>query len=268
MNRLVLRAAGIVLILAAILGLIASAAGLYFVWRIAGQAVQTLTGPLDLADRTLRATSDLLTTADQTLSEVDVNVRLVQSSLADTSIALKTTAQVTSSTASMLGQNLASVVTNTQTALTSVQSSARLVDDSLRIITMLPLIGARYAPQMTLEASISSVTSSLNSVPKSLGEMQEGLNKTASDLSAVQTGLDKMATSIGDTLKQLAQARQVMAQYLQIVGEVTGALTNLRQNLPAWVNLAAWGATVLLVWLIITQLAVLIQGLDMLRRKE
>ncbi len=133
MKRTLMRAAGGLLILTAILGWIISLTALFWVWRAEQPALNLLTDTVDLLDQTLGSTSQLLEVTDSTLSLVQATLEITQANLEDVASALRTTTQVTETTAQLVGGDLTSVVEETRTALDSVQKSARLIDDTLRI---------------------------------------------------------------------------------------------------------------------------------------
>ena len=90
------------------------------------------------------------------------------------------------STADLVGVEMVGFVNNTQTSLTSVQSSARVVDDFLGLLSSLPLIGARYKPDVPLEDSIALVKTSMDPLPDSLLKIRRDLDVSAANVATLK----------------------------------------------------------------------------------
>lgn len=268
MNRLAVRISGALLILAAVLGWVVSLAGLGLVWRLKQPVTENLVSSTQLLHQSMQTTGRLLVITDAALGLVEENLVITRSSLENAAAAMRTTAKFSNATAGLVGDELVDVVTETQAALDSVEKSARLVDDTLRIVTLLPLARTRYAPEQPLQKSILEVSASLEKIPPSLGEMQEGLMETSKDLLTIQADLEKLAGSLNETGEKMAEAKQVMSEYRRMVNDAGNQLVHLEQALPGVIRAIAWAATGLFIWLLISQIGLLIQGIHLLKQHE
>jgi len=262
------RAAGGLLLLTAIFGWILSMTALFWVWRARQPTLELLTDTVDLLDQTLQTSSQLLDVTDTTLEMALSSLEITRVNLEDVATALRTTTQVTETTSRLIGQDLTSVVEKTQTALTSVRASALLIDDTLRIITRLPLIGARYAPEKPLGDSIAEVSSSLEEVPESLKEMGKGLSSASKDLDSIQVNLDALSSSLKKTSIQIDDAKTILSSYKAVLDNSKSGLSASKDRLVKGFAVVLWGISFFLVWLLIAQIGLALQGLDLLRRKN
>ncbi len=223
--------------------------------------VQTLETATDLTLRTLTTTEKVLDAAAGSLEEAQDNFTLIRGSVNEISNALTTTSSVTGQIGTLVGDELTAIIEDTQSSLKAVQSSARLIDDTLAVITMLPLIGSRYAPDMPLEQSIGKVAASLDGIPASLAEVQNELQATSQSLSALQADIEGLGSELGNVEKDLETARQAVAEYRRILDEIIRHLTAIRPALAGWVRAVAIALSILCVWVLLMQIALLLQAL-------
>ncbi|MCC6147656.1 MAG: hypothetical protein IT308_08835 [Anaerolineaceae bacterium] len=267
MKGTLFRIAGGLLIVAAVIGLVISLTGLVWIWRMEKPALTMLTDTADLLDQTFQSTTQLLEISNSTLILVKDTLEITQTSLEDVAVAMGTTKKITTTTAKFLGDDLAGVIGETEAALKSVQKSAGLIDDTLRVVTRLPLVGARYAPDKPLQESIGEVADSLKSMPNSLEEIQSNLNATSKDLTTIQKNLDELAVSLTETETQITEAGAVLTGYRNVLNASQNSVSLFRENLARSVRTLAVAGTVLLVWLLISQIGLAIQGFDLISRK-
>ncbi len=62
----------------------------------------------------------------------------------------------------------------------------------------------------------------------------------------------------------LGAAKQLTAKYSQVVSTLRQQLAGIRANLPIQLDTIVWFATIALVWLALTQIGLMMQGLEMM----
>lgn len=242
-------------------GLVVGLGGLWAIWRMEGRVASALENTADLTLRALTTTEKALDAAASSLDEAQDNFTLIRGSVDEISDALLTTVSVTGQIGDLVGGELTAILADTRSSLEVVQSSARLIDDTLAVVTMLPFIGSRYAPEMPLEKSIGKVAASLDGIPASLIEVQNELQATSQSLSALQADIDQLGGELGNVEKDLETARQAVTEYQRILDEVIQRLTRIRPAIAGWVRAVAIGLSVLCVWVLLMQIALLLQAL-------
>lgn len=268
MSLLFSRLTGFILILGAILGLVLSLSGLVLLWASQATISLQIAETLDTLDQTAQASTEMLTVMDQSLEQAESNISLIEASIADVSLTIENTADMASSVGNMIGEDFTLVVSDTQTALNSVESSAKLIDDTLRIISAVPFIGARYQPEVPLQTSIGQVSDTLDDLSPSLTAIQTDLLSTSESLGQIRLGLDELSTSLIEIETSVTNARAVLAQYTVLVNDLSEDISRLETSLPRWMRIFSWGLTLGLVWLVIAQIGLLLQGLAFLSRPE
>lgn len=266
MKNLLYRICGVMLLAAALLGTAISLAGLATVWRVEAQMVTGVQNGLDLLDRTLESTQTLLVVTESSLKRAEEDLVLLSEMSADAAATLETTTEVTTHLGDLLGKDLVAVVDETQKSLDSVKTSAKLIDDTLRLISAVPFVGAAYKPEVPLQESVEQVSASLDAVPVTLAAVQTSLLSTTSDTRSLKTDMHLLSKSLLQIKLKVSELKQVTGAYQTIVGEAQTNLKGVRGAFPTWARQASLGISLLLFWLLLSQPALLFQGLELLQR--
>jgi methyl-accepting chemotaxis protein len=160
-------------------------------------------------------------------------------------------------------------VRSTQTALTSASATAEIVDDALGALNAIPFVNlSAYNPEVPLSVAIEQVNTSLDPIPTTLGAIADDMETTADSLEQVNTNLARAAQSVKDLSGNVADAATVVAQYQEVVGTLQAEIERLQSRAPDWIGALRWLAAIILIWLAVTQLALLAYGLDLLGRNR
>jgi hypothetical protein len=263
------RITGYALILASIAGLLFSLAGILGIWGVQRRVRESLTETIDLLDQTLVTTTQGLAVVDDSLTKASTDVRALSATLQTTGRAIRDINPIVIEVSELVSDELPDAILKTQTALTSAQASARLIERTLTVISNLPLLPIEaYNPPIPLELALGEVVTSLEPIPESLTSMEATLNTSRGNLILIEAEFNIMARHIHDINTSLSEAGTVIDQYQEVVSSLQQQITSLQENLPTWINLATWFITVGLIWLGLTQLGLLFQGLEMVSRRE
>ena len=260
------RFSGILLISTSILGVLVALGGLYVTWRVLPVLSRSATEVVQLMDASLESSADLLDVLDVSLENVVATFSTAEDTLANTSAALNSTSVMAGSVGGLVGEGIGSLISQTHSSLSTVQASARLVDDTLFLVSKLPLLGARYAPETSLEESITGVTDSLDTMPAMLTEVQSSMEDTSVDIDALQADVDVLSGNLGEIKARLAEAQLILGNYKGIVSEAQDALEMVKAQLTGGIRLLGWVASAVMVWLLLAQLGLFLQGLSLLQK--
>ena len=260
------RISGVLLILAAIGGLIFSLFSMYAVWTYKEPVTEGITSGIELLSNTLEATAEGLAVSQKTLNTSVESIRLLQSTLKATADAIGSSAPMMDSIATMMTEDIPTTIGATQSSLEAVGKSTKIIDSVLRALTILP--GITYKPEQPLHEAVVDVSESLNDLPESLAEMESSLTETTGDLEIIQSDLALMAENMSEVETSVENFSAVFDQYLELIDELLDKLETLENNFPKYLSWLAVGATIFLVWMAIAQLGLLTQGWELLHRKE
>jgi len=259
---------GITVIIAAIAGLVICIGGIVGVWMAREPLATSLTNTFDLLGTTLKATSDGLTVADQSLSQAANSVTALENTIRTMGKAVRDSVPLVESLSILIGKDLPDAILATQSALTSAQSSAKSVDSTLTLLTAFPFLPIEpYAPEVPLTDALGEVSASLDPIPQTFVAMEDSLKTSQGNLKLLSAQVAVIANNVGELKTNLADAREVLAQYQAILATLGGQIDAALAILPRLMNLMAWLLTVIFVWLGLTQVGLLYQGLEMVGAK-
>ena len=251
------------MIVAAVLGLVISAAGFIGALAIRKPLVESLTSTLDLLDDALTATADGLTVAKQSLDKATSEVSTLETTLQSSGKAIQDTTPIFDTLTTMVQKDLPTTIAATQTSLASAQASAVLIENALKLLTSLPLMPVEpYNPEVPLGEALGQVSDSLDPLVESFASLEEGLRTSRGNLVMMQAEVAIMSRHIGQLREPLDNAQSVIDQYQAVVSRLQERVTSSRESLPQWVNLAMISIAIVFLWLAITQIGLLTQGLE------
>ena len=260
------RISGVLLILAAIGGLIFSLFSMYAVWTYKEPVTEGITSGIELLSSTLEATAEGLAVSQKTLKTSVESIQLLQSTLKATADAIGSSGPMLDSIATMMTEDIPTTISATQSSLEAVEKSTKIIDTVLRALRILP--GISYKPEQPLHEAVVDVSDSLNDLPVSLAEMESSLTETKGDLEVIQSDLAMMAENMSEVETSVEEFSAVFDQYLELIDELLDQLDTLESNFPKYIYWLAVGATIFLVWMAIAQLGLLTQGWELLHRRE
>jgi ABC-type transporter Mla subunit MlaD len=264
MNGTSKKVLGVVLVCTSAIGFLLSIFLLFQVWHYRQPVTEKLQSGLDHASSILQTTDDALAVIDQVVNNVLTSTLYIDEATSALAQTMQSTSSFMDSAGTFVGEDLISTITNTQTALSSAQASAVVIDNILSSISNIPLIGINYDPKLPLNQALGQVSASLDPVQESLKNFQTNLNSTQANLQEL-TGqistLDKKITTINTNL---VQAQTTIYRYRAQVNSLISSVDKAKASLPAWITSIAWLLTMIILWLVMTQIGIFVQGILLL----
>ncbi|MHB8857788.1 MAG: hypothetical protein ACYC6K_14350 [Bellilinea sp.] len=261
------RITGLALIIAAVMGLGLSLAGLIFLGRFSSRISTNLLSTLKYLDRALAITSDGLETAESSLKAADSALGSLVSTLDGVNESLQGMDPTLTALSTLLGKGLPETIKATQDSLDSAQTSAKNIDNVLTSLSRIPFLGTLvYNPEVPLNETLGDISDSLDAIPRSLRDAKSGLDAADKNLATITSDLGNVAQSTDQIDLSIADALLVIDEYQTLVADMQKRTKDLRQELPGQLRLASLAAALLLIWLAITQIGLLAQGVEFLAR--
>jgi chromosome segregation ATPase len=260
---------GVLLMIAAIIGLFISVAGIGFFWRIEDPLTQNIQSTIDLLSQTMTTTAQGLTITQSALEGSVATISSLQSTVQTTANTIKSSSPMVEEISTLMQEDLPRTIQATEASLRSAAQSAQVIDGLLGTLSGIPLLGPslNYNPEVPLSTALEEVAENLSSLPGSFANMKDSLEESTSNLETFQADLTVMAESIGEIQKSVAQYDQVIQGYQQSIEQVITGLDNLKENIPTYVHYLVLGLTLFFVWMAIAQLGLLTQGWELLTEK-
>ncbi len=244
------------------LGILISLLLLFQVWRYRQPVTEKLQSSVNRFSSVLQISDDGLTVIDQVVKNVYTSTVYLDDATNAFSQTVQSTSMFMDSANTFVGDNLLTTITNTQTALGSAQASAKVIDNILSTMSKIPLIGITYNPAVPLNTALGDVSSSLDPLQNTLKDFQTNLEGTRTNMREFSDQISVLNKNILTIQANLNQAQVTIHKYRAQISSLQSWLLEIKTNLPAWMNIIAWIISLIIVWLIIIQIALMLQGIS------
>jgi hypothetical protein len=257
---------GLLLIMAAVAGLIFSVVGLFEVWRFRPVVTQKVIDTLALFDQALNTTQDGFEIVGQVVQTTTVDIASLQTTIQVLAQTIHDTNPMLDSLTSLTSKDFPAAVAATQTSLASAQSSALLIDNVLATLTSIPFLQVTaYKPDVPLHTALAQVSTNLDSLTPALTAINSSLVEGKTNLGMMEIELNKISETTQGMSIALGSAQTVIDQYKTVITQFKEQIGAMQFSAPGWITTITWILTFILGWLLIAQIGLGIQGLDMLR---
>lgn len=254
---------GFTFIIAAIFGLILSAAGIILVWSVRTPITVNLTETLELLDSTLEATNAGLSIIDETIANSMSSLTTLESTVQNASDAIEDSVPLVETTTDLLSGSLSGAIEATQTGITTLQEAARTIESTLQLITSIPLLPVeRYDPEVSFSDALDDISTSLDPIPQSLTELENTMNTTKGNLILTAAQVRIISRNIGDLNESLYEIKLIISHYQDVISEAQEMVSTVQNNINSITLAAAWFFTIIFIWLGIAQIGLFTQGLE------
>lgn len=121
-------------------------------------------------------------------------------------------------------------------------------------------LGIEYDPDQSFAGSVEEIGASLEGMPTLLRDLSTGLDDANQNLGVIATDVRQIADDIDTINTNLLEVPDLLDRYIVQVEQVRTELQALDDTLPAGLDAARLGLTVILTWFGLTQLAPLYVG--------
>ena len=255
------RIVGTLLILLGFLGMAVCALGVVYVWRGMEQVTTVADDSLVLLSDTLDEIDHSLGVAGDTLGAATEAVDVLFTTTLDVSSTISSTKTTIDQIAGMTEDELPGSLEASLMALESVEETAAVIDRLLRTLEQLGV--GSYDPEVPLDEAVAEAGRSLEPIPDSVRAMGSSLRQTSGSLEEVQAGILLMGNQMTVIGESITDADAAIGGLGESLAELQSRIDAARQNLVRPIRTVAWGATLLLIWIGLSQLAIVRWGIGM-----
>lgn len=245
-------------------GILISIFFLFEVWHYRTPVTEKLQSGMDQFSSVLQVSDEGLVVIDQVVKNVYTSTVYLDLASSAFSQTVESSSLFMDSAGTFVGDNLLTTITNTQMALDSAQSSAKVIDNILGTLSRVPLIGINYNPAVPLNVALGEVSASLDPLHSTLKNFEANLDNTRVNMQEFSGQISSLNTNIQTIQANLDQAQLTIAKYRDQISSVKTWTADAKANLPRWLNTFAWIITLAIVWLILIQISILLQGVSQL----
>jgi peptidoglycan hydrolase CwlO-like protein len=262
MNTIFKRTAGVFLALLAAASLLVSFYFLVQVWRLRPPVTNTMRSGLEVISGTLQTTAEGLAIADKALQTAQTSIQALEGAVGAVGTSIKDSAAFMQAITGVVAEQIPKTLDAVQGAMSIAEKSAAVIDSVLRFLTI--LTPDAYNPPVPLDRALGSVSLSLDELPPSLTNMQTSLENTQSNLQAIQTQMDEITASIAEMEASLGESQALIQDYRRSVADMHATVRRLHARIETITIILAAFTTFVLLWLVVAQVGILLQGLEML----
>ena len=171
-----------------------------------GQSLRVTSDVLETVDESFVVAQDSLEILAEGVAEAETAVRALSSSMAEGQAALSAAADLT-------GGEVADAVEDVEQGLPAVEAAADTIDDTLGALSALPILPFSYDPARPLGETVGALREDLAGLPAELREQAAQVERTGSELSTATAAALATADSLGELGDRLADASAIIAEY-------------------------------------------------------
>lgn len=259
------RTAGTLLILLGALGIVLSALGVVAIWRAADDVTVAAEDGLSVLSDTLTDIDRSVDLASTTLEGATLAIDGLYTTTLDVSETLSSTRVTIDEMAGLAEDDLPQSIESSLVALEALEETAGIIDQLLRGLQLFGV--GTYDPEIPLDQAVAEAGAGLAPVPESLRTMGTGLHDTSESLEQVQDGIVLMGSYLKGIRQNAVDADKALSSHRATLRELHARVRAVRREVDRTIRMVAWGATLLLIWIGLSQLAIVRWGVSLWQQR-
>lgn len=262
------RLLGLIFVILSSLGLFFSLSGIVVTWALRPRLQST-------GQALLGSIEEIVITTEKSLQILDSSIVLSQDNLVIISSTLENLEETFDNisdslilSSSLIGDDLKLTVVDTQVAISSASSSAKLIDDTLAIIAAIPLLGARYQPDVPLNISLERVAGQMSGIPDALQNIEENMVETTANVDTLKSDISDLAGNINEFDDDLQDAQEVIADYLGTIQDLQSLINSTQNQINRYLMIMSFLISGIFILLGISQINIFMQGIIFLKGQQ
>lgn len=271
------RVLGVLVMLAGLLGLVLSLAGVVVVWVAKPVVTDYARSTIVTLNASVATSQSVMEVTGQALGATIDSVDALSDMLSTTAATVEDTKPVFDKIDTVMSTTLPSTLQAATDSLYTAQEAARVLEstiqslDSFRfLLSATPLVAdlmpppeQPYNPEKPMADTLGELATNLQDLPGTFVEMSADLSTTDDKLAAVQENLVTMSDSVGLISSSLGEYKTMVAQSRSSMDNLASILTGVQNNLPTILNVAAIVLSLFFAWLLAAQIVILSQGWEL-----
>lgn len=271
------RILGALVMIAGILGIILSLAGVVSVWVVKPNVTNYVEITIQTIETSVITSQKALQVTGQALGATVVSVDALSTMLSTTAVSVEETQPVLDQLNVMMGETMPSSMESASDSLKTAQQAAVVLESAIKSLenfraamSATPLLSSlveqpkqTYNPEVPLADSLGELATTLESLPATFTEMSANLDKADDNLITIQSNLVTMSDSVGQISKSLSEYQAMITQSQSSMENLISILTNIRNNLTSILNGVAMAFSLFFLWLLVAQVVILTQGWEL-----
>lgn len=273
------RILGALVMLAGILGLVLSLAGLVMVWVVKPTLAVHASSTMDTLSESVITSQNAMQVTEEALGATVESVDALSDMLATTAGAVEDTKPVLDQFDSILATTLPATLEAAADSLHAAQEAAQVLESTIQsldafrlLLSSTPLVGEllpeaeeAYSPEKPMAESLGALAANLEDLPETFVAMSADLRAADDRLVDIQENLVTMSDSVGLISSSLGEYEQMIRQSRSSMEDLQSILTNMQSNLGTILNGVAIALSLFFAWLLAAQVVIFSQGWELYR---
>lgn len=271
------RLLGVLVMVAGVLGLALSLAGLASIWALKPSITRSIEATITTLNGSINTSQQVMEITGQALGATVVSVDALSAMLGTTARTVEDTKPVMTQINLVMSDTLpasmegaAASMKTAQEAAEVLESSMRSLDNFRRVLSATPMLGAlvekpeqTFNPDKPLADSLGELAMNLEDMQGSFAVMSENLDKADDNLELIQANLTTMADSVALISKNLGEYQAMIGESQASMENLKVMLNNLQSNLAGILNGASIVLSLFFLWLLAVQIVIFSQGWEL-----
>jgi hypothetical protein len=263
--------------IAGILGLGISLAGLVVIWVAKPTVTSYATTTVDTLSTSVTTSKDVMGITGQALGATVDSLGALSTMLSTTATTVDNTTPVLTEINTIMSDTLPSTMRAATTSLQTAQGAAKVLESTIQsldtfrfLLSSTPLLGnlldptsTSYNPEVPLADSLGELASSLESLPDTFINMSVKLSTADDNMGAIQENLVTMSDGVALISTSIGEYQRMVLQSQSSMDNLSSILTTIQTNLNSIINGVAITLTLLLLWFLAAQIVILTQGWEL-----
>ena len=271
------RLLGIFVMIAGIIGLALSLAGLAGIWMVRPALTISIKTTINTLVDSIDTSQKALVVTNQALGASVNSVEALAEMLGATAASVKDTQPVITQVNGVMGKTLPTTFNAANDFLVAAGEAARSLESAIKsldtfraVIGAVPLISAfvpatsqPYNPEKPLADSLDELAVSMKDMPATFKEISVSMDKADDNLDLIRSNLETMSINVALISKSLRDYQAMVNQSQTSMDNLKAMLTNMQNNLGRIINTASIVLGLFFLWLLAAQAVIFSQGLEL-----
>lgn len=270
------RIIGLLMLALGTVGIVISAAGVFYGRQAVDSTFRGLDDTLELATQGLDTAVDSLELAKTTLGDVNIGLDTVESATLNMAKTVTDTRPLLDQVSVVVSQNAPASVEAMQSAIPALANVAATIDQTLVTLSQFRIdeeilgfqlqydLGINYSPEIPFDQAFVGLGDSLDGLPLELRSVEGNLTIANANLAAISDSIVAISQDINTINGRVAEVPAQIDSYTGIVRQIDNSLQEIRTQILQQQERTKLILTFVLVWWGMPQLALVMIGWDFL----
>lgn len=270
---------GVFVMIAGVIGLLLSLAGLVGIWMVKPDITSSLETTITTLSSTVETSKDTLAITYEALGATIDSVDGLSEMLVTTAATVEDTQPVLTEVNLLMAVTLPETLqAATDSLLTAEQAAKSLESAIVSFETFQAIIGATpilnsfvpapqttYNPEKPLADSLGELAVSIAEIPPSFEVMSTELDNADDNLASLKGSLETMSVSVSRISDSLEEYQTMISQSQASMDSINSLLSNVQNNLDRILTAVTVVLVLFFLWLLAAQVVIFSQGYELFR---